>query len=167
MQILQDIEYKECLQVALRQEVVHKLKKKIVCKWKCDACNTLKHADHFDPGILHRAKYTGQQKVCHACKEAGFSPRDVKRYTCIECGPKEHLKFTKQAMIGYKTSIQHTKLTCQDSMAAYKDTDQRLQEDSRRRCDYNYQSRVGRPRKDEARSCDLHEQFGSHASGQV
>ena len=78
----------------------------------CDvaSCNELKNKECFDKNIFDHARKHDRALVCLECQSKGFSPKELKSYTCGVCGDLGHLKFDPQSLRNYKT--RSDKLLC-------------------------------------------------------
>ena len=85
----------------------------------CEVCEKSKPTVDFDSNVVHHAKYHGRRCVCLACTADGYSPRDIHRYPCAECGLKGHLKFAKQDLKSYKKPGRSAYLVCTDCIAKH------------------------------------------------
>ena len=79
----------------------------------CDACDTPKPRHAFDAKMLDNAQTFQREQVCKACYANGMSPKDVKKYRCIECGERVHLKFTEKDRRRYLTSTGYAQIATQ------------------------------------------------------
>ena len=68
--------------------------------------------DQFNMDVLDNAKKHKRKAVCLACAHRGFSPRDVRTYSCVECGGKGHLQFARKMLEHYKDPGRGTELVC-------------------------------------------------------
>ena len=63
--------------------------------------------DHFDKNILLNAQIRGSLRVCGACAEKGYSPKDILPYEC-QSSPKHfagHLNFARRALDNFKRKL--------------------------------------------------------------
>jgi len=67
------------------------------------SCGALKKKECFDKNIFDHARKHNRALVCSDCQSKGFSPKDVKTYTCGICGDHGHMKFDSKGLSNYKT----------------------------------------------------------------
>ena len=95
--------------------------------WQCDACTTTKPATEFDSAVLNHAQTYQRARVCRVCEHSGVSPRDLRTYACEGCGPRGHLKFSRDALNNSKRGDRASRLVCVDCGARQQRTTKLLQ----------------------------------------
>ena len=68
-------------------------------------------------GRLENARSHNRKRVCIHCTDQGYSPKDIAKYSCDECGEKGHTKFKKQLLYKHKQSQGLHKIICNDCVA--------------------------------------------------
>ena len=68
------------------------------------------------------------------CFALGYTPRDVERYTCAECGDKGHMKFRRDALKNDKRRGQRSDLVCLDCADRHKEIEGTLKDKKAIRC---------------------------------
>ena len=94
----------------------------------CDACDTRKPRHAFDANIMDNAQTFRAKRIFQACYANGMSPIDVKKYRCIECGERLHLKFTEKDRRKYLTSKERCIIVYSDCYAKQKDIEKVLRQ---------------------------------------
>ena len=67
-------------------------------KYKCDACGERKETAAYDAYVLEHARKHDRKRVCEACQDLGYSPKDTTHYMCKEGHQRGHLHFAPQAL---------------------------------------------------------------------
>ena len=58
---------------------------KTAATYKCDACTERKKEELFDVHVFGNAEKHNRLRVCLACQQRGFSPKDCEEYMCTGC----------------------------------------------------------------------------------
>ena len=102
--------------------------------WRCDACSQDHNAAAFDKLVLDNAAKHDRRRVCSSCFALGFTPRDVSRYKCAECGDKGHMKFDRSVLKNYKREDRHVALVCSDCVDRHRKVESTLRQKESIRC---------------------------------